>query len=308
MKLVKILDKLTPEIVGSIQVGLPENKEFNFNDNFLLVSEDRFTLLKNNHIRMILCKDFSEVAIANIGNFDKNKTYFIEKIFVVDAAKGDKWSTFNPSNFEPGDYVFVYETEEQHFGGTAKIEGTGDDVEDTVKKIEASKKWHPVIPEPKMTVFRCDDYATKEDYDKALNEYAVAKKLYEAWMKKNAEQAKTYLNKCIRANEEFGWLVKVVSDTQYEIVADFSFETTKTEDQFGVLGKLPKEVATKVKKALGGFAEDDSIKGLTIAEIIEKAIGLEVEEEMVGKILPEDAEPTTSGEETGPLPPVNGNK
>ena len=30
MKLVKILDKLTPEIAGSIQVGLPENKEFNF--------------------------------------------------------------------------------------------------------------------------------------------------------------------------------------------------------------------------------------------------------------------------------------
>ena len=36
------------------------------------------------------------------------------------------------------------------------------------------------------------------------------------------------------------------------------------------------------------FKNEDSIKGLTVADIITKALGLEVEEELVGSFLPKE--------------------
>ena len=258
MKLVKLLDKVTPEIIGSTKVGLPEGEQITLKED-LLVSDDRFTLLQHNHIKMMLVQDFSEVAVANLGNFDKNKTYLIKK-----RIQPSKFSAFDPATFEEGDYVFVY-----------------------AKPEEVISKFHkmpifPVMPKPDQGMkFSPSEYVKNlNEYNKEMKKYNEDLELYETDIKKFIDEEASL--------KEFGWLIKIVSKTQFEVIADFSFETTKTEDQFGALGKLPKEVATKITQALGGFAKEDSIKGLTIADILTKALGLEAEEELVGKILPEE--------------------
>ena len=264
MKLVKLLDKLTPEIIGSTKVGLPEEEKYVLNDNDLLISNDRFTLLKNNHIRMMLIQDFSEVAVANLGNFDKSKTYLIKKRIKPSKFSADIKTALKA--LKANDYIFVYD------------------------KPTAKQPIKPILPKDAELKLM-----TIDEFDKVMNQYKKDMDAYEKAMIKYKESIDEFI-KTEASLKEFGWLIRVVSETQYEVIADFSFETTKTEDQFGALGKLPQEIATKITKALGGFSENDSIKGMSIANILTKALGLTLEEELVGEILP------TAEESTGPDP------
>lgn len=255
MKLVKLLDKPLSAVAGI--VGIPESEKITTKES-LLVSNDRFTLLQFNHVRTHLVKEFSETAIANIGGFDKNKTYVIK-----DCIKPSEFSKLDVNKYEIGDYLFVYADGPVHPGEPPKM-----------------KK-----PEPGYA-FTLQEYTkAKQEFDKAMVAY---KKELDAYETKVEEFIKTEAGL-----KEYGWLIQIVSEKQYFVIADFSYETTKDSDQFGVMGKLPKEVATKVTEALGGFAAEDSIKGLTVADIITKALGLEVEEELVGSFLPK--EKTTNG-------------
>lgn len=251
MKLVKLLDKPLSAVAGI--VGIPESEKITTKES-LLVSDDRFTLLQHNHVRTHLVKNFSEVAVANIGDFDKTKTYVIKE-----CVKPSEFENFDPSKYKIGDYIFVYAEGPKHPGEPPKM-----------KKPEVGYK------------FTLDEFVkARQEYDRAMKEYQEELKAYE-------EEVEAFITTGEASKQEYGWLIQIVSATQYYVIADFSFETTKDTAQFGVMGKLPKEVATKVTEALGGFAADDSIKGLTVAEIIEKALGLEVEEELVGKLLPEE--------------------
>ena len=249
MKLVKLLSKPISAVAGI--VGIPESEKITTKET-LLVSDDRYSLLKFNHVKFHLVKDFSEVAVASLGEFDKKKTYVIK-----DFVKPSEFSSLKPSKYEVGDYLFVYAEGPKHPGPA------------------------PVMrkPEPGY-IFTPQEWATvKSEFDEKMKKYQEALAKYE-------EDVKKFIKKEAGLTE-YGWLIQVVSTTQYKVIADFSFETTKDERQFGVLGKLPKEVATKVTKALGDLAADDSIKGLTIAEILTKALGLEPELDVVGTIQPE---------------------
>lgn len=271
MRLVRLLDKPLSAVAGI--VGIPDSEKITLKEA-LLVSDDRFTLLQMNHVRTMLVEKFSEVAIANLGSFDKTKTYVIK-----DIVTPEEFESFDPSEYELNDYVFVYQTPKQYFGEEY--------VEHPVK---------PVMDKPEIGYM-----FTPEEYAAALSKYNEEMKQYEKDMKDHKEQIKQFIDE-VASIKEFGWLIRIVNELQYEVIADFSFETTKDSAQFGVLGKLPKEVATKVGEALGDLAEDESIKGLTIAEILTKVLKLEEEEDMVGKILPEEDE--TSSDDSGELPPV----
>lgn len=253
MKLVKLLSKPLTSVAGI--VGVPNAEDVVVpSKKSLLVSDDRFTLLQHNHVKTSLIKNFSEVAVVNLGDFDKKKTYVI-----ADIVKPSEFSGFDPSEYEIGDHIFVY----------------------------ADGPVHPGEP-PKMKKPKPGYAFTPQEYIDALNEYNTAMKAYTEELEAYEAAVKAFITTGEASYQEYGWLIRIVSDTQYYVIADFSFETTKDTAQFGVMGKLPKEVATKVTQALGGFAADDSIKGLTVAEIIEKALGLEVEEELVGEFLPKD--------------------
>lgn len=273
MKLVKLLSKPLSSVAGIVgipnaeDVVIPSSKdkvpETPKKQKSLLISDDRFTLLQHAGVKTYLIKDFSEVAVRNIGDFDKKITYVI-----ADIVKPSKFESFDPAEYEVGDYVFVYEEGPKHPGEPPKM----------------------AKPAPGYSF-------TPQEYVDALNEYNTAMKEYTKELEEYETAVKEFITTGEASYEEYGWLVRIVSETQYYVIADFSFETTKDTAQFGVMGKLPKEVATKVTKALGGFAADDSIRGLTVAEIIEKALGLEVEEELVGQLLPPDEE-----EEEDPTP------
>jgi hypothetical protein len=260
MKLVKLLDKPLSAVAGI--VGIPESEKITLKES-LLVSNDRFTLLQFNHVRTLLVKEFSENAIANLGEFDKNKTYVIKEL-----VKPSEFESFDPSKYEIGDYIFVYAEPEDEDGKTLV---------------------HPGEP-PKMRKPEVGYKFTLQEFVDAKNEFDKAVKEYESDLESYEEAVKKFITEGEGSKTEFGYLVQIVSSTQYKVIADFSFETTKDTAQFGVEGKLPKDVATKVVVALGGFAEDDSIKGMTITDIITKALGLEEEEDIVGKLLPEDSD------------------
>lgn len=268
MKLVKLLSKPLSAVAGIVgipnaeDVVIPTSKEAakasadpeapTKPQKSLLISDDRFTLLQHAGVKTYLIKDFSEVAVRNLGDFDKKTTYVI-----ADIVKPSEFESFDPSKYEVNDYIFVYAEGPKHPGKAPKM----------------------AKPAP--------GYAfTPQEYIDALNEYNTAMKEYTTALEEYEAAVKEFITTGEASYEEYGWLIRVISDKQYYVIADFSFETTKDTAQFGVMGKLPKEIATKVTKALGGFAEDDSIRGLTVAEIIEKALGLEVEEDLVGQLLP----------------------
>lgn len=271
MKLVKLLSKPLSSVAGIVgipnaeDVVIPSSKDKPEDppkkQKSLLISDDRFTLLQHAGVKTYLMKDFSEIAVCNLGDFDKKITYVI-----ADIVKPSEFEGFDPSDYEVGDYVFVY--------------------------AEGPK--HPGEP-PKMAKPAPGYSFTPQEYVDALNEYNTAMKEYTKKLEAYETAVKEFITTGEASYEEYGWLVRIVSETQYYVIADFSFETTKDTAQFGVMGKLPKEVATKVTKALGGFAADDSIRGLTVAEIIEKALGLEVEEELVGQLLPPEEEKVSPG-------------
>jgi hypothetical protein len=244
MKLVKVLSK-TP-VVGI-------DKELTL-DDFVLISEDRFTLLQQNHVKFKVIKNFSEVAVRDIGKFDKTETYIL-----ADVVKPSEFSSFDPSTYEIGDYVFVF--------------------------ADLTTPKHPGKP-PVMRKPEVGYNFTIEEYMEALNEYNAAMEEYKTALDAYNQAVEEFITTGEASYEEFGWLIRIENESQYFVIADFSFETTKDTAQFGVMGKLPKEVATKVTQALGGFIADDSIRGMTVAEIIEKALGLEAEEELVGQYLP----------------------
>jgi len=260
MKLVKLLDKPLSAVAGI--VGIPESDKITTKES-LLVSDDRWTLLLHSNVRMYTVEEFSEVAVANIGEFDKTKTYVIKDF--IKPSDVDKPATL--AEYKIGDYFFVYCYPTKN-GQRIVHPGPA-----------------PVMDKPKIGYkFTLQEYVdAKNKFDRAMKTYLEALEQYE-------EDMKDFFENGEGADPKYGWLIQKVSDTQYKVIADFSFETTKDTAQFGVMGKLPKEVATKVTIALGGLAEDDSIKGLTVAEIIEKALGLEVEEELVGQFLPKDEE------------------
>lgn len=256
MKLVKLLSKPLSSVAGI--VGIPNSEDVVVpSKKALLVSDDRFTLLQHNHVKTYLIQNFSEVAVVNLGDFDKKATYVI-----ADIVKPSEFESFDPSEYEIGDHIFVY----------------------------AKGPVKPAGP-PKMRKPLPGYSFTPQEYIDALNEYNADLKAYNEAMEEYEAAVKAFITTGEASHKEYGWLIRVVSDTQYYVIADFSFETTKDTAQFGVMGKLPKEIATKVTTALGGFAEDDSIKGMTVAEIIEKALGLEVEEDLVGEFLPPEETP-----------------
>lgn len=264
MKLVKLLSKPLSSVAGIVgipnaeDVVIPTNKEVvskDKNQKSLLISDDRFTLLQLNHVKTYIIKEFSETAVVSLGDFDKKKTYVISNIISPSEIE-----TFDPSEYKKGEFVFVY--------SEVKAEHPGEP---------------PVIKKP-MAGFSF----TPQEYVSALNDYNKEMKEYTKKLETYKEAVKEFIETGDASKEEFGWLIEIISDTQYKVVADFSFETTKDAAQFGVYGKLPKDIATKVTEAIGGITENDSIKGLSIAKIIEKALGLVVEEESVGKIFPEE--------------------
>jgi len=258
MKLVKLLDKPLSAVAGI--VGIPNADKITTKES-LLVSEARWTLLLHSNVRMYTYEQFSETAIVNIGEFDKTKTYVIK-----DFIKPSELEGYSFAENKPGDYFFVYSLPVNKDGDRIVHPGPA-----------------PVMDKPKIGYkFTVEEYtAAKNKFDREMKQYLEDLAKYE-------EDIKWFFEEGEGAAKEYGWLIEVVSDTQYKVIADFSFETTKDTAQFGVMGKLPKEVATKVTIALGGLAKDDSIKGLTVAQIIEKALGLEAEEELVGQLLPKE--------------------
>jgi hypothetical protein len=168
-------------------------------------------------------------------------------------------AAFDPSQHKVGEYFFVFEEGPKHPGKPPVMDKPAPGYKFTLEELTKAKV----------------------KFDKEMQDYMTELEEYQ-------EAVKTFITTGEASYKEYGWLIQVVSEEQYFVIADFSFETTKDAAQFGVMGKLPKEVATKVTEALGGFEADDSIKGLTIAEIIEQALGLEFEEEIVGTYQPEE--------------------
>lgn len=249
MKLIKLLkDDYSHPITC-----LPGAENLTLEDT-ILVSDAKYRLLQFNRVRMIVVKEFSETNAANMGSFDKMKAYILS-----DIIKVADYDTFDPSKYEVGDYVLVYED------------------------VNAEKPGEiPVMRKP-LPGFAF----TPEERIAAMNEYEKAMKEYYQKMEAYNEAVETFIKETA-SKPQFGYLIEVLSETNWTVIADISFETTKTEAQFGVLGKMPKEVATKVTEALGDLKVDDSIKGLTIAEVISKALKLEDEEEIVGTLIPKD--------------------
>ena len=251
MKLIKLLKDDYSHPITCI----PGAEKLTIEDS-ILVSDAKYSLLKFNHVRMVVTKEFSETSVTNMGTFDKMKAYIL-----ADIIKVEDYESFDPSNYEIGDYILVYE-----------------DVEGVEKPGEP-----PVMRKP------LPGYEfTPEEHIEAINEYEVAMAEYLEKVEAYEAAVKEFIN-TTASKAPFGYLIEVLSETNWTVIADISFETTKTEAQFGVLGKLPKEIATKITEALGDFKADDSIKGLTIADILTKAMKLEEEEELVGKILPEES-------------------
>ena len=253
MKLVKLLSKPNSSVAGI--VGVPNAEDVVIpSKKSLLISDDRFTLLQHAGVKTKLIKEFSEVAVADIGDFDKKTTYVIADIIVPST-----FADLDPADYKQGDYLFVYADEPANPGEPPQM-----------RKPAPGYKFTP------------------QEYVEALQEYNTALATYEAALATYEEDLKTFFATGEGSHKEYGWLIQVVSDTQYLVIADFSFETTKDTAQFGVMGKFPKEVATLVGTTFGGFVSGDSIKGLTVAEVFEKALGLTYEDDIIGELLPED--------------------
>ena len=247
MKLVKLLSK--PTGYAGI-VGIPDAENITTKET-LLISEARWTLLLHSGIRFLYMKDFNETACADIGDFDTNKTYVIKEL-----VKPSEVSSFDPSKYEVGDYIFFY-------------------TEGPVKPTNV-----PIMDKP-LPGFEF----TSEEKMAALNKYNTEMAEYEEVLKQYILDVDTFLKEEALL-PEYGYLVEIVDEEHYRVISDFSYETTKTIDQFKLDGKLPKGVATKVTNALGEFNEDDSLKGLTLKDIFTKLLDLENEEDVINEIFP----------------------
>lgn len=229
-------------------VGIPGAENLTINEN-ILVSDSKYRLLDFNHVKMIVMKEFTETAVVDITDLDMNKAYIIKKL-----VSPEDFKIFDPSKYEVGDYVLVY------------------------KEGPVLKAKKPVMRKP-LPGFKF----TPEELTAAIEEYDKAMKEYDKAVAKYEEEVKTFIEK-VASVPSFGYLVEIVSATQFKVIADLSYETTKTVPQFHEWGKLPASAPSLVTKAVGGFSAGTSIKGMTVVDILTKMLGLEFEEDLVGEV------------------------
>ena len=265
MKLIKIVGKISDNfntpLVERVTEFFPRDLESTMENEYIIVSDSKFRLLEFNHVRMHVYKEFSETVAHNLEKFLKDDYYVIKE--VIKPSEFDE-TLFDPSEYDEDDILFFY-------------------AESPVKPEEPEKpKFHEgtfnyeLTPEKKKELM--------DEYEEALAAYNTALEAYNTSLE-------TFMT-----NEAdlpiFGCLGVIINEImigkKLEILWDVSFETTKTEAQFGVLGKLPKEVATKVGSGNGGIKTGDSIRKMTISDILVKMLGLEKEEEVVGVLQPNE--------------------
>jgi len=227
--------------------------------DYIFVSDARFMLLLRSGVKMKIMKEFNENAVANLGSFDFNKTYIIKDGAVIKPSEFDL--DFDRSEYKLNDYVLVY-TDGPKFPGCPPRK----------RKPETGYQF---TPEEQLEV--------DQEYEEALAEYQEKLDKYTEDVEKFIKEEASI--------EAYGYLIQILPNNKYKIICDVSYETTKDSVQFGVYGKLPKGIATKVTQAIGDFEADDTIKGLTIIDIFKKVLKLENEEDIVGLLLPEEDNP-----------------
>lgn len=228
----------------AIIVGISEKL---VDDSYVLVSDSKFRLLDFNHIKMVVLKEFTETAVVSTELFDNNKSYVI-KALVAPADFAD----FDPSDYEIGDYVLVYK------------EGP---------KLKAEV---PVMDKP------APGYSfTPEEMTAAITVYNAKVAAYQAAVKKYNEEVEKFIKETASV-PSYGYLVKVIDKSKYVVIADLSYETTKTIPQFDIWGKLPEDMPTKTTVAVGNIKAGTSLKGMTLTDILTAVFGLEFESSVIG--------------------------
>jgi hypothetical protein len=260
MKLIKILRDFNTPLKKYVTDPYPRNNQEVLDADAILVSDEKYMLLYKNHVFMKVLKDFTETAVHNMVDFNKQMYYIVTKVKASEF--GTDGENFDVSPYKIGDLIFFYSEPE---------------VKAPIKPRE------PRIHEGTFA------YELSEEEKKAImEEYNEKLEVYNEELETFTEGLKEFFKNEVSL-PIFGCLAEVVRGNKVKIIWDASFETTKDNRQFGILGKLPKGVATKVTNAIGNIAEGASINGLSLSNILTDALGLETEEELVGQILPKTA-------------------
>jgi len=260
MKLIKILRDFDTPLKKYVTDPYPRNNQEVLDADAILVSDEKYMLLYKNHVFMKVLKDFTETAVHNMVDFNKQMYYIVTK---VKASKfGTNGEDFDVSPYKVGDLIFFYSEPE----------------------VKA-----PIKPrEPRLHEGTFAYELSEEEKKAIMEEYNEKLEVYNEELETFTEGLKEFFKNEVSL-PIFGCLAEVVRGNKVKIIWDASFETTKDNRQFGILGKLPKGVATKVTNAIGNIAEGASINGLSLSNILTDALGLEAEEELVGQILPKTA-------------------
>lgn len=280
MKLVKLYNENAKPLVGI------EGAENITLQDSILMSDAKFTLLQFNHVKMQVMLSFSESAAANLSMFKNDYAYVIRGFLKPSTFEGKtpadgcaslavstKITTVDVTDLKPGDYVLVGIEPAAQKPGPAPV----------MRKPLAGFQFTPE-----------EQLAALQEYQAALTEWQELVEAYDKEM--TTLRAEEYSLPC------FGYLLRVKNDNTYEVVADLSFMTTKTDAQFHSYGRYPIDAPTLVGKAVGDFAIGDSIKGMTLVDILTKLLSLTYETDEVGTELPvpeEEKEPVDPDKPTG---------
>lgn len=203
VRLIKIMSKFDTPLKETITALFPRELEETLKENYILVSDDKYKLLRFNHVEVYTYTMIDITTVHKmVDDFDYKEYHIIKEIVkceksdIVDDIKTRIKTIKDKKNYNVGDSILYY-----------------NDVED--------------------------------------------EKVYHV-------------------------LATLTPDYKLYVTGDFSFETTKDSDQFGVVGKIDPSINTAVTKDVGGIKGGDSIKGMTYTDILTKAFGLEPEFDEVG--------------------------
>ena len=260
MKVIKIVSNFNEPLAQKVTSFFPRDNEATIKANYIIVSDSKFRLLEFNHVHMHVYLNIVDSSARMIEQLMNEEYYIITKVI--------KPSEFNPqmdvSVYNDGDIIFFYENP-------------------------------PIPPEvPKKPKFHSGTFnyeLSDIEKKKILEAYELSLEEYNTKLEAYENDYNTFME-TEGSLQIFGCLGVVINDIiigkKLEIISDVSYVTTKTHSQFGVLGKLPKEMKTIVGATTGGLKQGTSIKDKKLSDIITKILGLQSEKEIVGEILPND--------------------
>lgn len=299
VKLIKIMAKFDTPLKETILALFPRENEKTLKENYILVSNDKYNLLKFNHVDMYV---YDEIDIANIHKiiegFDYKEYHIVKEVVKLPCVEEDivkdikeriaEIKKTNKKKYKEGDSVLYFIADDKK----PYIDALVEPIPEVAPLTKGSKtSWY-------KTKINEDGNWEADEKKKADKAFEVCEEIYHDYLIKKLEydkkKAKLESDKYII--HKYHILATLIVDDEkcdklyitkgykFLLESDFTFETSKDSDQFCIVGKFDKTIPTKVSAAIGGLKTDESLKGKSYTEVITKLFGLEPEVNKVGTV------------------------